>query len=372
MGKQVDIVGKKYNNLFVAEKIGSDEHRNTLYRCLCDCGNETIAKHTQIVRGTKKSCGCLPRGFKAGTKPRDLIGEKIGFVTVIKCTGSSIIGKDKEKTFEVECECGKRFVVPRSKLYSNTINCGCKTDSLRLKGLAIDITGQTFGRLTAIEPTRNQSGKYSWRCVCTCGKEKIVPTSWLIHGKTLSCGCLQIERTRKDISGMQFGQLTAIDIAYSDKEYVYWNCVCSCGERRIISGASLRSGNTISCGCSKSKGELAIAQFLSDHNIPYEKEKTFVGCKDKNKLPFDFWIPDRALCIEFDGQQHFEQSRLFGQKIDLQQKHDAIKTKYCEENDIILLRIPYWEKDNIESILNDWLFLNGDEEANSSDSGLSA
>ena len=43
------------------------------------------------------------------------------------------------------------------------------------------------------------------------------------------------------------------------------------------------------------------------------------------------------------------------------QRRDAIKTKYCEENDIILLRIPYWEKENIESILSDWLFLNEDE-----------
>lgn len=44
--------------------------------------------------------------------------------------------------------------------------------------------------------------------------------------------------------------------------------------------------------------------------------------------------------------------------LSVRQKRDTIKTKYCEENDIVLLRIPYWEKDNIESILSDWLFLN--------------
>jgi len=37
------------------------------------------------------------------------------------------------------------------------------------------------------------------------------------------------------------------------------------------------------------------------------------------------------------------------------QKHDNIKNNYCISNNIPLLRIPYWEKDNIKDILDNYL-----------------
>ena len=37
------------------------------------------------------------------------------------------------------------------------------------------------------------------------------------------------------------------------------------------------------------------------------------------------------------------------------QKRDKIKNRYCEQNQINLLRIPYWEKENIETIINNHL-----------------
>jgi len=61
--------------------------------------------------------------------------------------------------------------------------------------------------------------------------------------------------------------------------------------------------------------------------------------------------------LEYDGEFHYIEFPNLGNDLAGQQRRDAIKTKYCDENDIILLRIPYWGKDNIESILTDWLFL---------------
>lgn len=54
----------------------------------------------------------------------------------------------------------------------------------------IDITGQTFGKLTALkEEGRNKSGNITWNCVCTCGNATVVVGSDLRKLRTQSCGC---------------------------------------------------------------------------------------------------------------------------------------------------------------------------------------
>ena len=45
-----------------------------------------------------------------------------------------------------------------------------------------------------------------------------------------------------------------------------------------------------------------------NNNIEFKKEKKFKDCKDKYQLPFDFYLPQYNLCIEFDGEQHFNPS----------------------------------------------------------------
>jgi hypothetical protein len=105
--------------------------------------------------------------------------------------------------------------------------------------------------------------------------------------------------------------------------------------------------------CVGSKGEKAIINFMVKHGIKFEIQYKFEDCKDIRCLPFDIYIPDLDLCIEYDGIQHFIAIRLFGGKLGLKetQRRDAIKTKYCEDNNINLLRIKYTEYKNIEEIL---------------------
>ena len=58
----------------------------------------------------------------------------------------------------------------------------------------IDITGQTFGRLTAIRIMGKQSGGFVWLFKCSCGNETVTRSSMVRSGKTKSCGCLQKEK----------------------------------------------------------------------------------------------------------------------------------------------------------------------------------
>lgn len=106
--------------------------------------------------------------------------------------------------------------------------------------------------------------------------------------------------------------------------------------------------------CSKSKGEKTIRLYLEKNKIDFIQEYRFGDCKHKLQLPFDFYIPNKNLCIEFDGIQHFEINHYFGGNKEFKetQIRDSIKNKYCKDNGINLIRIPYWELDNIEDILN--------------------
>lgn len=60
---------------------------------------------------------------------------------------------------------------------------------------ALDLTGQRFGRLTAIERSENVKCKAAWVCRCDCGNVAVVMASDLRSGHTQSCGCLQRQRT---------------------------------------------------------------------------------------------------------------------------------------------------------------------------------
>ena len=112
------------------------------------------------------------------------------------------------------------------------------------------------------------------------------------------------------------------------------------------------------------KGEEVIRLFLEQKQIEYKAQYYFKDCRDEIALRFDFYIPNYNLCIEYDGIGHFEPTNFNGidderakKGFEKQKLHDQIKDKYCENNNINLLRIPYWKKDNIEKILKQTLNL---------------
>jgi hypothetical protein len=109
--------------------------------------------------------------------------------------------------------------------------------------------------------------------------------------------------------------------------------------------------------CNESFGERQVRQWLEKYNINYIFQYKFKDCRNINPLPFDFYLPNYNICIEYQGEQHYRPVEYFGgeEKFKTQQKHDNIKRKYCHDNNIKLLEIPYWV--NIEEKLNKFLFI---------------
>lgn len=57
--KLIDLTGKKYNHLLVIERAENSHCGVSRWKCLCDCGNETIVRAANLKNGAVKSCGCL-------------------------------------------------------------------------------------------------------------------------------------------------------------------------------------------------------------------------------------------------------------------------------------------------------------------------
>ena len=127
-------------------------------------------------------------------------------------------------------------------------------------GTAEDLSNQIFGKLTVLYRVKN-TGKTrgaKWRCKCSCGNVVDVLASNLKKGHTLSCGCLQKEKTSLirfiDETGNKYGRLTVIErgkdyVSPSGSHSTTWKCQCECGNIVEVNANSLRKGLTTSCGC---------------------------------------------------------------------------------------------------------------------------
>ena len=216
-----------------------------------------------------------------------------------------------------------------------------------------DLTNKKFGKLTVLYDTGKKSKKWYkiWRCKCDCGKELEVKSTRLINDLIHSCGCDKQDyylisstpNNFEDLSNQKFGMLTPL---YYISKTNRWHCLCDCGKECDKDGYYMKNGRTISCGCTNlTAGEFKISQILAQNQIMFEREKIFLNCVNPNTnrhLRFDFYINNQYL-IEFDGEQHYQSINYFGGENNLikTQERDTFKNKWCKENNIPLIRIPY-------------------------------
>ena len=112
----------------------------------------------------------------------------------------------------------------------------------------IDITGQRFGKLVAIEPiTKRKNGRIVWKCECDCGGTTATSAGTLRLGIAQSCGCSRYP----EMVDLRFGRLTVISKETISKfsRGITWKCLCDCGNICFATGAHLRAEEKKSCGC---------------------------------------------------------------------------------------------------------------------------
>lgn len=140
--------------------------------------------------------------------------------------------------------------------------------------------------------------------------------------------------------------------------------ICSKHGEQIIRYDSFKLGSGCPC-CKESKGESAINKWLDENNIIHAQEFTFddlISGKG-SKLRFDFAVFDKNntlnMLIEYDGEQHFTpvdfagKGKAWAEKNFRESKQrDILKTNYCKEHGIKLVRISYADFSILEQILS--------------------
>lgn len=70
-----------------------------------------------------------------------------------------------------------------------------------------------------------------------------------------------------DLSGQKFGRLTAIEKAYVKNKKTYWLCQCECGNKTIVLGTNLTRLHTKSCGCLQKEKHIGYMHGLRKHRL---------------------------------------------------------------------------------------------------------
>lgn len=132
MGIKIDLLNQRFGRLVVVEESGRNRHKNVLWRCLCDCGGETITTANTLRMGKSKSCGCLQKEKARENTFKDLTGKRFGKLLVIKEGHHKRYKNGKNKlTWLCECDCGNKKEIPTSHLTcSNVTSCGCNQSEM--------------------------------------------------------------------------------------------------------------------------------------------------------------------------------------------------------------------------------------------------
>lgn len=130
------------------------------------------------------------------------------------------------------------------------------------------------------------------------------------------------------------------------------------GEFEQTPNSHLSGHECLSCRSKTTKGEIKIKEFLLKNNIDFIFQQTFKECRYTHLLSFDFYLPNKNICIEYNGLQHYKSIKHFGgdKDFEIRKIRDKIKQKYCEEKNIDLLIIKYNQKP--ESVLSNYFFNN--------------
>lgn len=231
-------------------------------------------------------------------------------------------------------------------------------------GKAEDLSNKKFGNLTPLYRVENMvcnghNQGTTWKCICDCGNISIVRAVDLKRGSYKSCGnkgCYFGGRPIIDLTNRKIGKLLVLEPITKRKKSngsLFWKCQCDCGNITYVSSQDLTETNgTKSCGCCNSKGELKISFLLKENNIEFTTQKKFTTCYFENiehLARFDFYIDEKYL-IEFDGIQHYQYSGSgwnTEEQFQKTQKRDIYKNQWCRENNIPLIRVPYWKLDTL-------------------------
>lgn len=354
-----EIFGKLKVVSFNGEKTILGGKARSYWDCKCECGNKITVREDGLINRQDTSCGCeninkikeclLNNGYllldryRVNKTTRVIIQDNFGYKYDI--LQAAALNKNHNIS---PFHNGNSYTLENISLWLKINNKKfelCKdntyTDNKKHLSFHCFICNENFNM--AWKHTIGHHG-----CGVCNGKQVVYKTS---------LAYLRPDIAKEFLSSKN--NFLADELSEFSGESVLWKCF-DCRYEWYASVNSRTNNNTGCPKCNESKGENKIGKFLLEKNIIFKQEYMFDDCKGlKRKLPFDFYLLNYGILIEYHGIQHYKSLDYFGgdDNFKERQRLDKIKSEYCSNNNIPLLIIPYWEFDNIESILTQYLNL---------------
>lgn len=219
-----DLTGQLFGNRLVLRRVSNSRTGLVRWECQCVCGEIKNVASGHLLSG--KALQCLSCA-QIKPIPQRWIGQR--FVS------GRIVKRAQQVFWETTCICGEKRNVSGENLGdgpARTTTCGCP---------GVPMIGQYFGFYYVLERSTNIGNDRGWLCQCVCGFHCAVSTSYLVNGRSKSCGC----RGKTVPIGAVFGRLTVLASAGRSR----WLCRCECGRECSVRGKHLWGGNRKSCDC---------------------------------------------------------------------------------------------------------------------------
>lgn len=190
MSKLKDLSGMTFGRLKAKEIVRINKSKGAIWRCECSCGGEKEVPSSRLTGKKTQSCGCLVREAKERS---NITGQRFGKLVAV-CFDH--MDEKHKPHWLFQCDCGSQKVLPIGSVkWGRVQSCGCLAKQHITELNRQDLTGQAFGRLTAIRPTedRDTTGSVIWECACQCGGVTYQSVNVLRGGRVKSCGCLYRE-----------------------------------------------------------------------------------------------------------------------------------------------------------------------------------
>jgi rubrerythrin len=225
----------------------------------------------------------------------------------------------------------------------NKCNCpGCVGHIKKTKDVLINEVKKIHGDKYDYSLVEYKNNKTKVSIICP--KHGVFNQTISHHMRGYGCNeCLMDENLNKKIDTAKQIHNNKYDYSLVKSVGVYEKIKIICPEHGVFEQTlnnhimSRKTGCPI---CKSSKGELKIKKWLDGKNITYIQQHRFPNCKYILPLPFDFYLPDYNICIEYDGEQHYKP--IWGENIlEKTINSDNIKNDYCKNNKIKLIRMKY-------------------------------
>lgn len=342
-----------------------------LIECRCSvvgCDNTFIARENLLYHGRRSGCCDKHKGFHRQYREGDFVGQN-----------GAIYVKDIDlvngiRYIECICanpSCDNHFISSEGNLHSGFFKGYCEECRKIVGGLhqrkerivnapiSDELNAPIFLGYEEYEEDNKQHLKGRFLCSC-CRKNEFIRTLDQVEGKHKrwlcnECSIRQQIKKQREKSGLLPGHIVneGAQVLWIEellqRGYERWGVF-----KNLITGVTFTAplsaattGNTIGAD-SRSLGEKVIAKILFDLNIDFIEQYSFNNLRSPKGvlLRFDFYLPKENVLIEYDGIQHFFPNKNFNnnnyEDWQYNRSLDRMKDQYCQDNNISLIRIPFW------------------------------